>query len=167
MLRVLPMFELSRNKSVCFRNRENLRRADLDSWSSQWRIRGRGRGGPGPPVFLDHLRPDGPQNFFLRLAPTPTPTSPLISGSGWPGPSLIWRSGFPVRHTLDRFLCQNVPTMTERFHLDKWNLTIRYSADILVFESSRCRRRRRCQVPDRRGNISTRRERESGGWKQL
>ena len=161
MLRVLPpMFELSRNKSVWFRNRENLRRADLDSWSSQWRIRGRG---PGPPVFSDHLRPEGPQNFFLRLAPT----SPLISGSGSPGPSLIWRSGFPVRHTLDRFLYQNVPTITERFHLDKWNLSIRYSADILVFESFRSRRRRRCQVSDRRGNISTRRERESGGWKQL
>ena len=142
MLRVLPpMFELSRNKSVWFRNRENLRRADLDSWSSQWRIRGRGPGGPGPPLFLDHLRPEGPQNFFLRLVPA-RPTH-LSQGLDDRAPLLSKGMDPLLRHILDSFLYQNVPTITESFHLDKWNLTIRYSADILVFESSRCRRRRR------------------------
>ena len=46
----------------------------------QWRIQGRGPRGAGPPIFR-------PKNFFDATPP------PLILGSGWPGPPLIWRSG--------------------------------------------------------------------------
>ena len=64
----------------------------------QWWIQGRG---PPPPLFLDEneARRAG-KMFFLRPAPPLPPylriwmtAPPLISGSGWPPPPLIWRSG--------------------------------------------------------------------------
>ena len=51
---------------------------------------GEGPGGPGahppPLIFRPKWDPKGRTNFFWDRAP-------LISGSGWPGPPLIWRSG--------------------------------------------------------------------------
>ena len=55
---------------------------------SQWRIHGKGPGGPPPPLYLDQTEDQRVEKkFFLR-------PPPLISGSGWPPPPhLIWRSG--------------------------------------------------------------------------
>ena len=44
---------------------------------------GEGPGGHGPPLFLDHMRPEGPKKIFLRPAPPPylrvwTTGAPLI-----------------------------------------------------------------------------------------
>ena len=43
----------------------------------QWRIQGRGPGGPRPPYFSPKIRPEGGKKNFLETAPPP----PLISGS--------------------------------------------------------------------------------------
>ena len=51
----------------------------------QWGIQGRGLVGP-PPYFLTKLRPEGRKKFFLETGSTPTP---LISGSGWPGYTVV------------------------------------------------------------------------------
>ena len=140
MLRVLPpMFELSRKKSVCFRNGEKLHRADLDSWSSKWRTRET----QAPLIFRPNWGLKGRKKILFETSP-PSPLH-LSQGLDDQAPPLSEGLDPPLRHILDRSLCQNVPTITKSFHLDKWNLTIRYSADKLVFESSRCRRRRRCQ----------------------
>ena len=54
----------------------------------QWGIQGRGPGGRPHPYFLTKLRPEGWKKFFFETG------SPLfISGSGWPGYPVIWRSG--------------------------------------------------------------------------
>ena len=64
----------------------------------QWRIQGK----PPPPYCYPKLRQ-------LETDPTPaTPPPPLISGSGWPGPSLIWRFGYATvmwKLLVIRFLC--------------------------------------------------------------
>ena len=52
-----------------------------------WQIQGRGPGAHPPPlIFRPKWDPKGRTNFFWDRVP-------LISGSGWPGPPLIWRSG--------------------------------------------------------------------------
>ena len=57
----------------------------------QWRIQGRGPGGPTPPLFLDQTEVRTAEIFFLGggeiffLRPPPPPH---ISGSGWPLPPL-------------------------------------------------------------------------------
>ena len=35
----------------------------------QWRIHGRGSGGPVPPYFSTKMRPEGPKKIFWRLPP--------------------------------------------------------------------------------------------------
>ena len=55
----------------------------------QCQIQGRGLGGPGPPYCYTKVRPEGLKEMLFWTPPPP----PLISWSGWPGPSLIWRSG--------------------------------------------------------------------------
>ena len=56
--------------------RTNYMRTKQGYYMSLWTIPvldpGEGPGGPGPPLFLTKLRPEGPKNF-LRPAPTPTP----------------------------------------------------------------------------------------------
>ena len=53
--------------------------------------RGRaGGGGGGSLLILDQTEVRGAENFFLLFPPPHF----LISGSGWPGPRLIWRSGY-------------------------------------------------------------------------
>ena len=53
----------------------------------RWWNQGRCRGGP-PLLFIGQTEAPRAEKIFL----TPPPP-PLISGSGWPGPSRIWRSG--------------------------------------------------------------------------
>lgn len=60
----------------------------------QWWVQGRGSEGPVPPYFLTKMRREGPNKFFLR------PPPPLISGTGWLPPPLIWWSGFTTVVTL-------------------------------------------------------------------
>ena len=53
-----------------------------------------GLGLPPPPLFLDQTKARRAEKKLFWHRPYPPP--PLISGSGWPGPSpfpLIWRSG--------------------------------------------------------------------------
>ena len=44
----------------------------------QWRIQGRGSGGPVPPYFSTKMRPEGPKNFFGDCPPPLPP--PLSQG---------------------------------------------------------------------------------------
>ena len=63
----------------------------------QWRIQGRGSGGPAPPYFQTKLRPEGSKKFFGDLPPPPTPPlskrlddrSPFLS-QGLDDPALLF-----------------------------------------------------------------------------
>ena len=59
----------------------------------QWRIQGRAPPPPPPFLILDQTDAQRAEQKFKTALPLPQPP-PLISGSGWPGPLLIWRSGY-------------------------------------------------------------------------
>ena len=58
------------------------------TFTVQWGIQGRGRGGPPPLIFRPNCGSKGRRIFFETAPPLP-----LISGSGWPPPPFIRRSG--------------------------------------------------------------------------
>ena len=69
----------------------------------QWRIQGRGPGGPTPAYFQSKLGPEGPKpkKHFLETSPPPPPLSngledrppPLLSRSGSGDSMLRWHPG--------------------------------------------------------------------------
>ena len=61
---------------------------------------GEGPGGSASLIFIPDWGPKDWKNIFLRLGP------PLISGSGWTGSPLIWRSGSMAES--DRDACQKI-----------------------------------------------------------
>ena len=63
------------------------------SCGMQWRIQGRGPPPPRPFLILDQTDAQRAEKKFTTALPLLQPPS-LISGSGWPGPLLIWRSGY-------------------------------------------------------------------------
>ena len=89
----------------------------------QWQIQATGPGGPGPPLFLNQTKTRRAQKMFLETAPPfskglddraplppylrvwmPGPPSPLISGSGWPGPPPPLSQGLDDRVPLPPYL---------------------------------------------------------------
>ena len=59
----------------------------------------RSSGGCGGGDFYTKLRPEGPKKKFLR------PGAPLISGSGWAAPPLMWRS----RSATEKLISKHTP----------------------------------------------------------
>ena len=57
----------------------------------QWLIQGRGPLPPPPLLILDQTDAQRAEKKFKTALPLPQPPS-FFSGSGWPGPLLIWRS---------------------------------------------------------------------------
>ena len=68
--------------------------------TGQWWIQGRAPGGP-PPLLLDQTEAWRAEKHFFETA------APFVSGSGWPGPPLICRSGPPLQAIMvERLTCQ-------------------------------------------------------------
>ena len=87
-------------------------------WVSQWRFQG-----PAPPplIFRPYWCPKGRKRFFWHC-----PRRPFISGSGWPGLPLIWRSGsatvFSLELEISRFVdtWRQAVSATSSVHI--WNI---------------------------------------------
>ena len=71
------------------------RRIILTWCQEQWQIQGKGPGDPVPPYFQTNW---GPKKILLSLGP------PFNTGSGWPPPSPIWRSGSATEESLTKDL---------------------------------------------------------------
>ena len=93
---------------------------------------GKGPGGP-PPYFLTKLRPEGRKKFFLE---TGSPPPPFISGSGWPGYTVVPKTFLRLISTKvgDVHHCPRRRGLRKRFLYlriidveNKWLLTLCYN----------------------------------------
>lgn len=102
----LLYIRIFKGKSGRFQRRQSIRQSAVDergfstksytetlNGALEWLIQGRCLGGPGPLLFLDQLRPEGPKKKFGDRFPPPRPPALYLS---------VWMTGsIPLSNGLD------------------------------------------------------------------